>query len=311
MNNGKMLKQVQQDRIFDLFEKKKIFKLVLGLGNRSCEEIYELSRIYAAAGCDMFDVNASENAIEALKKALNDTGREDALICISIGLEGDIHTKKAVVNEKKCCGCAKCAKKCPRDAIFIENGKAHVLAERCIGCGKCKCSAISYVSEESSLPEAVRLAKKYNADCVELHVSTKKSPKSAIEFILKNLDCPLSLCLDRRFYSNEKLAKLIKKVKKLKGDSNFIIQADGVPMSGGDDSLNSTLQAVAMAHLVQDFGTYILLSGGTNSKTAKLANDCGLRFNGVGVGSYARKIVKNLPFVEAVRAAKELVSSVF
>ena len=40
-------------RLFDVFEKKKIFKLILGLGNRSCEEIYETSKIYALAGCDV------------------------------------------------------------------------------------------------------------------------------------------------------------------------------------------------------------------------------------------------------------------
>lgn len=297
-------------RLFDVFEKKKIFKLILGLGNRSCEEIYETSKIYALAGCDMFDINASERAIEALKRALKDAGREDALICISIGLEGDVHTRKAVVNEKKCSACAKCLKKCPCGAIVMKEDRAFVLSDKCIGCGKCKCSAISYKSAQNDMAEAVRLAKKYGADCVELHVSIKKSPKSVVEYLLKNLECPLSLCLDRKYYSNEKIAKLINKVKKIKGDSRFVIQADGVPMSGGEDSLNSTLQAVAMAHIVQDFGTYILLSGGTNSKTAKLANECGLRFNGVGVGSYARKIIKNLPPEDAVKKAKELVLSV-
>lgn len=302
---------IDMSRLFDIFEKKKIFKLVLGLGNRSCDEIYELSKIYAAAGCDMFDVNASESAIEALKRALKETGCENALVCISIGLAGDIHTSKACINEKKCSGCGKCAKICPANAILIENSKAHVNFDKCIGCSKCKCSAISYESTQTNFEEAVKLAKKYNVDCVELHVSTKKSPKAVIEYLLKNIDCPLSLCFDRRYYSNEKLTKLINKVKKLKGDANFIIQADGVPMSGGDDSLNSTLQAVAMAHVVQDFGTYILLSGGTNSKTAKLANDCAISFNGVSIGSYARKIVKNLPYDEAVHAAKALVASVY
>ena len=113
-------------RLFDVFEKKKIFKLILGLGNRSCEEIYETSKIYALAGCDMFDINASERAIEALKRALKDAGREDALICISIGLEGDVHTRKAVVNEKKCSACAKCLKKCPCGAIVMKEGRAFV-----------------------------------------------------------------------------------------------------------------------------------------------------------------------------------------
>ena len=38
---------------------------------------------------------------------------------------------------------------------------------------------------------------------------------------------------------------------------------------------------------------YIMLSGGTNSKTAKLAQMCGVNANGVAIGSYARKIVRD------------------
>ena len=73
-----------------------------------------------------------------------------------------------------------------------------------------------------------------------------------------------------------------------------IIQADGIPMSGSDDSYKTTLQAVAMAEIIQNskLPCYILISGGTNSKTAELANLCGINYNGIAIGSYARKIVK-------------------
>ena len=79
---------------------------------------------------------------------------------------------------------------------------------------------------------------------------------------------PASLCLDRKYYSNEKIAKLINKVKKIKGDSRFVIQADGVPMSGGEDSLNSTLQAVAMA-VSEDFGNLYTFVGRNQFKNRK------------------------------------------
>ena len=73
-----------------------------------------------------------------------------------------------------------------------------------------------------------------------------------------------------------------------------IIQADGFPMSGGDDDYKTTLQAVATAEIVQNakLPVYLMLSGGTNSKTTELAQMCGINYNAVAVGSYARKIVK-------------------
>ncbi len=64
-----------------------------------------------------------------------------------------------------------------------------------------------------------------------------------------------------------------------------------------------------------------MLSGGTNTKTTELAKMCEIQYNGVAVGSYARKIVKrytarsdfwtNQRVIEyALEVAKPLVDSV-
>ena len=157
------------------------------------------------------------------------------------------------------------------------------------------------------MEKIVKIAKKYKLDCIEIHLSTKKIPDKEIKYVIQNFKGALSLCLDRKFYSNERVKKLIHKVTKWKGDTNFIIQADGVPMSGGDNTFNSTLQAVAMAHLIQPYGTYILMSGGTNEKTSELAKMCSLRYNGISIGSYARKIVKDKNLTDAVTQAQRLI----
>ncbi len=49
-----------------------------------------------------------------------------------------------------------------------------------------------------------------------------------------------------------------------------IIQADGIPMSGADDTYKTTLQAVAMAEIIQNANlpVHIVVSGGTNSKNS-------------------------------------------
>jgi NAD-dependent dihydropyrimidine dehydrogenase PreA subunit len=265
------------------------------------------------------------------------------MFCVSAGVAGDIHCAKAVLDNEKCVKCGKCILMCRQNAIIMQDLEfpapqpalvnvlksaaptpAHltpdnkstakrviVKSEKCIGCKRCKCKygAIKYEENASNLERTVEIAEKYDAECVELHISTKKSPVKEIKYLAKNLKCPLSLCLDRTYYSNKRIKKLLKQAVEIAGPSGLIVQADGAPMSGGDNSYEATLQAVATAHLVQDSGAYILISGGTNSKTAALAKMCGLRFNGISSGSYARKLVKGKPFDSAVKKAKEFVTA--
>ena len=298
--------------LFKILNERKIFKLVLGLGNQSEENIVSNVEIYAKAGCDMFDINASEEAINAVYKGLEKAGKnkEDFLLCISTGISGDAHINKAEIIKSKCSGCSACVNVCPQDAIILlDDGYPFVQKEKCIGCKKCKCKAISFFENESDFDEAFRLAEKYNLDCIEIHLSSKKVPYDLLKSLIKKSKTPLSFCLDRKYYSNEKMKKIINKIKKWCGSSEFIIQADGVPMSGGENTFSSTLQAVSTAHLISDFTDYILISGGTNEKTSELAKICGIKYNGISVGSYARNLIKDKSPEEAVLLAKKLVDT--
>ncbi|MGC9359623.1 MAG: indolepyruvate ferredoxin oxidoreductase subunit alpha [Anaerolineae bacterium] len=46
-------------------------------------------------------------------------------------------TTVVFVDKDRCTGCGDCVAACPRDAIYLEDGKAHVRASRCIGCEVC------------------------------------------------------------------------------------------------------------------------------------------------------------------------------
>lgn len=298
--------------LLDALNNKKIFKLVLGLGNQDHENIKHLVEIYCEAGADMFDINPSKEAVKTVFDTIKNSGKniEDFYYSISTGVEGDVHTQKCSINPQKCKACGKCAKKCPQDAIVFENKYPKVVTEKCIGCRKCDdCKAIKFNNHNAEIESIVKIANDYKLDCIELHLSTKKIPDEEIKYIIKEFNGVLSLCMDRKHYSNERIKKLINKVIKWNKSANFIIQADGVPMSGGDNSFVSTLQAVSMAHIVQPYGTFILMSGGTNEKTAELAKMCSLRYNGISVGSYARKIIKDKPKNEAITAAKKLIEA--
>jgi len=121
----------------------------------------------------------------------------------------------------------------------------------------------------------------------------------------------ISMCLDRLHLSNFTFEERVRKALDIAGE-RLIIQSDGYPMSGGADDYNTTLQAIATADVLnKKFNMTIdkknkilkyknktvvnqLLSGGTNSLTAVLADQCGVRFQGASLGTFARKLVKEI-----------------
>ncbi len=47
------------------------------------------------------------------------------------------YSHSVLLDEKLCKGCTNCIKKCPMEAIRVQNGKAKILNDRCIDCGEC------------------------------------------------------------------------------------------------------------------------------------------------------------------------------
>ncbi len=280
----------------NLLEAKKCFKLVCGAGNEDVEEIKRLVYIYALAGCKFFDLSASEEVIDCAKEALKLAKINEACLCVSVGIKNDPHVNKAVIDYDRCVNCGACEAICPQGAIHY----AKVKKIKCIGCGRCwkVCSraAISYISEEKNLNEILSIIKNKKIDCLELHAMGTDEDEifTKWQYLNDNFDGFLSVCTSRGKLSDEELVRRIKKMTEGRKPYSTIVQADGFPMSGGADDYKTTLQTVATAEIVQNenLPVYLILSGGTNSKTTELAKMCGIDYNGVAVGSYARKIVK-------------------
>ncbi|MBR1424161.1 4Fe-4S binding protein [bacterium] len=280
----------------NLLKRGNCFKLVCGAGNEEIEEVKRLVYIYALAGCRFFDLSANKDVILAAKEALKETNINDAYLCVSVGIKGDPHSNKAVINYDRCVNCASCESICPQNAIHY----AKVKKNKCIGCGRCwkVCprSAISYVSEEKKLDEVLPEIIKEGIDCIEFHVVGQDENEifSKWHYIKENFDGLLSICICRTKLSDEALIDRISRMTKDRQPYSTIIQADGFPMSGGKDDFQSTLQAVATSQIVNNANLpiYLLISGGTNSKTSELAKMCQIPYHGIAIGSYARKIVR-------------------
>lgn len=292
-----------------LFKERKLFKLVCGAGNEDAEEVRRLVFIYTLAGAKLFDVSANvdvvRHAVRGIDEALRYAGEKITIrpfVNVSIGMKGDPHVRKACITDK-CMQCGRCIKECAREAI---SAGLVVDQVKCIGCGNCSsvcpADAVRYHSKDRDLKALLGQCREAGAEQIELHAAVPESQSIEQEWKLVNEvvdDNYVSICLDRLHLGDSYLRRRIKMAKDVAGD-RLIVQADGVPMSGDKDDYNTTLQAVAIADIVMKsrIEAMVLLSGGTNSLTGKLATMCGVAFNGVAVGTYARGIVK-----EAVRGA--------
>lgn len=283
-----------------LLEQKKCFKLICGAGNENLDEVEKLVALYSAAGCQFFDLAASEEVLNAAQKGLlwgldfsiPKEEQKNYHFCISIGTKNDPHFNKAKINSDKCKLCKQCIIACPQKAI---NAKCKVQSAKCIGCLKCelacKHDAIQIYQHHQLL--SFSAFQPFNPSCIELHVSDAESALEKWEE-LKNFEGMLSICIGRKVFPDENIEELLRQMIAQKPPYSVIIQADGNPMSGGEDDFETTLPAVEMGLFIKSLNlpVYLILSGGTNSKTAQLCKEKRLDVNGIAFGSYARKIVR-------------------
>lgn len=283
-----------------ILENKKCLKLICGAGNENIKEIEKLVYVYAMSGFNFFDICAKKDVLIAAENGLKRADSK-ANICVSIGLKDDVHVSKAVINYQKCLNCNNCLSVCPQNAIYIEDNKYNVDDKKCIGCFKCfdVCNNSAIIAEHKYKAPYTMLLPLISEklDCVEFHCTSDKEDEIIDNWYkIKSLyNGLLSICLDRSKLGDDNLINMLKEMLKKSEPYSVILQVDGKPMSGGEDNYNSTLQTVAFAKLINDakLPVYILLSGGTNSKSTKLAKECDVNVNGVAIGSYARKIVKD------------------
>ena len=298
----------------DLLKKSKYFKLVCGAGNEDKDEVEYLSFIYTIAGCAGFDVSASPEIVSSAKKGVQAGIRKSRelnidlafkpFITVSVGMPGDHHVRKAFIT-KDCVSCNLCIPSCPTDAI---PKSLEIIQDLCIGCGNCEAvcppaaNAINYNHNSKELMEILPKCIEAGAESIELHAGVPDDKSTLKEWEIVSNSVPngmISMCLDRKHLSDKSLIDRIQAAKNI-ADDRLIIQADGIPMSGGTDDFNTTLQAVSIADVInKELKTKkngfrnlpILISGGTNTFTGDLARQCEVEFNGITIGTHARKIV--------------------
>jgi len=314
------------EQMQSLLDNAKYFKLVCGAGNEDAEEVKRLTVLYTLAGAKGMDVSANTNVVTACMEGIDiafelaeDLGinlKVRPFIMVSVGMPGDHHVRKSYINLDTCLKCDLCIPVCPTDAIPKE---LVVIKDKCIGCGNCSAicprqDIIHYEHNNRELETLLPECLVAGAEQIELHAAVADDEAIMQEWQLVsgvNPNGHISMCLDRLHLSNFAFENRVEKAREIAGD-RLIIQSDGYPMSGGEDDFNTTLQAIATADVLNKrFNMKLrksknvliykkknevnqLLSGGTNSLTKVLADQTGVKFQGASLGTFARKIVKEV-----------------
>lgn len=310
----------------ELLKQKKCFKLICGAGNEDVDSVEKLVAVYASAGCRFFDISADNKVIFAAKRGIDRVKpTEKVFLCVSVGTKNDSHFQKAKIDKSICLNCYKCVSNCPQNAI---DTSLNVNFEKCIGCGRCEIScptkSIFFEEKKMNLRQLFVDLNFADVDCIELHIGDEKDCFEKWELLRKCFSGMLSICIGRKKFSDEKMIEILEKLLRDRKPYSTLIQADGSPMSGGVDDFQSTLLAVAVGNLVKksNLNQFVIVSGGTNSKTMELSRICEVDINGVAVGSFARKIVAEYieredfwenqeVFDKAVLEAKKFISKLF
>ena len=283
-----------------------LFKIICGAGNEDSNEVYKLCFVYTLAGANAIDMSANIDVVRAAVKGVDDaeTLLEDfdvenyirPYLTVSIGMPGDHHVRKANIITKNCTECDACIPVCPTDAI---PDILKIIESRCIGCGACGVAcqddAIGYSHKEIEIESVLADCVNLGVENIELHAAVLDDDPVLHEWEIVNNINPFgfnSVCLDRGYLSNHGIKTRIQKMLEICPD-RMIVQADGIPMAGGQDDYRTTLQAVACADIVDKFSlpVFILLSGGTNSLSIELSKKCSVPYAGVSIGTYARHLI--------------------
>ncbi|MBQ3641372.1 4Fe-4S binding protein [bacterium] len=270
----------------------KILKFISGAGNENFENIKRYSYIFIKAGFDVIDVSPLKNSIQAVHDA-EKLAEKDIKLCVSVGLGDDIHFNKAQLLPHLCNKCLNCVSSCPQLAI---DNEVIINQSDCIGCMKCVnvCpnSAIKMISNENTPIFQLNnvLSEKFDMlefHCISSDISLIKNSYKQLKEIFSG---EIGICLNRSKLNKNQIVDLLSEIS----DGNkLIVQADGKSMSGGSDDLYSSVEAVDFAKELRqsNLNLYLILSGGTNSRTSELAYKNDVNIDGIALGSYARKFV--------------------
>ena len=106
------------EQLQELFHSNQYFKMICGAGNEDTEEVRRLALIYTLAGAKGLDISTTPEVVKAAMDGIDrayEIGDKLGIdigvrpyIMVSVGMPGDHHVRKALINEETCIKCGLC-----------------------------------------------------------------------------------------------------------------------------------------------------------------------------------------------------------
>lgn len=312
-------------------------KLIVGAALKDFKSIEDYSYYFTHAQANAIDISAFPHsvisAIKGIKKALKeDSDLKEPLVMVSVNIGEDPHFRRIELDLNACTECLDCIPTCPSEAFsHSEDQNFSYNIDLCFGCSNClpacKDNALKFSNwnsyEASSLTELVELG----ASAIELHLNQDlKSFESFYKTMPPSFKLE-SFCIGSSTANKKELEaavdSIIESVVFKHGPGySFIIQVDGIPISGArdlkienKDQFSIDKAKLVLSHIQNKYPSlqkqiFIQLAGGTNEKTLSKAHQQEIPVSGVAIGSYARKKIIEVDKIQTkIEIAKSMIDN--
>ncbi len=293
---------------------------------------------------------------------LQDPLLKEPLIMVSVNIGEDPHFRRIELDVESCTECLDCLPTCPSGAFSViarkaepdeaisksrhceeqsdeaispkdalDDGQFSYNIDLCFGCANClpACTdkALSFKNWNSFDTQSLKELIELGASAIELHLNHDlEGFKNFYEDLPKSFLLE-SFCIGSNTANKNDLHQAVDSIiesvfTKHEKDYRFVIQTDGIPLSGARDLKieNKDQLSIDKAKLVIDYihdkysnlkeQIFIQLAGGTDETSLKKALSQKISVSGVAIGSYARKKIKDTTETqEAILIDKKLVQS--
>ena len=313
------------------------FKLICGANFTDYQQLAYLSEVYTLAGARLIDVAATPEAIRAacdgIQAARERAARQPGpwrlppepfpVVMTSVTASDDPHCRIAVKDAEACTwACPYCLEACPHEAITLG---LEIVEDRCVGCTLCvpACPHEALAMEYRPFAPSLDALWQEGARALELHTGGGDRQ----ELLAWKEPCQewvrrgglFALSINGEQLSVPEAIAMANEVADWFPGVGIIIQADGRPISGAKGKA-STEPALRFANAMIEarVPAAIQAAGGANDWTGPLAREARIPLAGVGMGSYARSIMKaktetppsDEAVIEDVARARRLVATV-
>jgi Fe-S-cluster-containing hydrogenase component 2 len=311
---------IEQARAIKALRERRMFKLICGATYSDFNSVARYAEIFARAGAHIIDISAHPTVVTAAKEGILRAGimsdkHPAIMVSLSLDHQHDPHFRRVALTESACDTCGVCIPACPTQAFSIKDAKLSYQKERCYGCGACVplCHIDALIPQPiqafqpAILPELWELG----ARCLEIHVGPNFYwLEPYLQKIQEISPEPwlISVCLGSGFSSFSELIEQAREVHNILGDWT-LVQVDGRPMTGFGRQDSLMLQALSAAQAVLEANRplFVQVSGGINDRIRPLLNQFDVKAHGVGMGSYAKKVIE--PYLNNLETAVQIATN--